>query len=99
MFAGDIPLWRRAPFIRFLFPLMAGIIIQWYWQIPAKISWLIFLSALLASFALFFPDVRVRFRLAIANGIVILVLFVSLGCLLTRFRDIRNNTTWYGKHY
>ena len=99
MFAGYIPVWKKAPFIKFLLPFMCGIIVQWHLQMPVKIVWLILLSALIVLFIHFFLYDHARYKFGITNGMAVVILFFSLGCLLTWLRDIRNNDDWYGKYY
>ncbi len=94
-----IPIWKKAPFIRFLVPLIAGIILQWNFQWPLEILWGVFgfsiivfgISSLLTSYR--------RYRLAAINGIAITIIFLSLGSLLVWHQDIRHDPGSYGNHY
>ncbi|MEP7143149.1 MAG: ComEC/Rec2 family competence protein [Ferruginibacter sp.] len=94
-----IPIWKRAPFIRLLVPLTAGILLEWYLQIsllPIMISGLAFAPAYLIFFL--FP-LAVRFKLQIIQGLVLNLLLLSLGLLITWQKDIRNSEDWYEKVY
>lgn len=91
--------WKQTPFIRLLLPLITGIIVQWYCQLP-MILW-----GTLLSFSLIFQTVFSnisffrRYRLAWLNGSGVMLLFASVGALLTWFHDIRNDEKWLGKYY
>ncbi len=92
-------IWKKAPFVRFLLPLIAGIILQWHLQLIVQILWFaLILSALLLllSFSLSYFS---SYKLAIINGIAVTIIFLALGSLLAWYQDIRHNSEWYGNHY
>src|SRR5436190_12197737 len=99
MLISSIPIWKKAPFIRLLVPLITGIIFQWYLQISEWVAWVAFALALVISITGYFPRDYLRYRLTMINGTAVIVLFFSLGCLLTKFKDIRNDEKWFGKNY
>lgn len=99
MAATIIPVWKKAPFIRVLLPLIAGIIVQWNFQWPLKILWSLFAVSAIVLFASFFLSNYQRFKWPIINGIAITAIFISLGCLLTWYKDIRHDPDWYGHNY
>jgi len=94
-----IPVWKKAPFIRLLLPLVAGIILQWYVQFPA----VVIITAIISfsvSFCLFLLlPVAVRFKWQALQGFIIHLLIISFGLLLTWQKDIRHNNNWYGNYY
>lgn len=94
-----IPVWKKAPFIRLLLPLVAGIILQWYVQLPA----VVIITAIISfavSFSLFLLlPVAVRFKLQPLQGFIIHLLLISFGLWLTWQKDIRHNDNWYGNYY
>lgn len=94
-----MPIWKKAPFIRLLLPLITGIIFQWYLQISEWAAWVAFVLALVISITGFFLRDYLRYRLTMINGTAVIVIFLSLGCLLTSFKDIRNDEKWFGKNY
>src|SRR6266498_4373788 len=99
MAADYIPIWKKIPFLRFLLPLIIGIMVQWYLQMPVQILWLSFgLSVLLLPISFLFSNYH-RYKLGIANGIAITIIFITLGTLLVWYKDIRHNPAWYGHHY
>lgn len=94
-----IPLWKKAPFIRLLLPLIMGIILQWYFQISVTVFVLALASFSVALLLFLMLPAILRFKLKPLQGFLIQLLFISLGALLTWQKDIRNNNSWYGKHY
>ena len=94
-----IPLWKKAPFIRLLLPLVAGIILQWYVQI----SVIVIVTALVSfsiSFLLFLLlPIAVRFKLQALQGFIVHLLLISFGLLVTWQKDVRHNNNWYGNYY
>jgi competence protein ComEC len=99
MSAPVIHIWKNAPFIRFLIPLMTGIILQWHLQFPLIGLWIVCgvtITILLSFFLLSFFE---RYKLSAINGIAITVLFISVGGLLAWYKDIRHDENWFGRHY
>ena len=96
MRSKSVAIWKKAPFLRLLLPLIAGIIIQWYIQ-QSSVTWLIiFILSLLSFVILFYLPAFSKFRLFYLNGICISLIFFSIGGLLTWHQDIRNNRNWFG---
>lgn len=93
------PAWRKAPFIRLLVPLIAGILLQWSFQINVAIPWLVLLVALITLIIFFFIPILKRFRFSSLNGIMITFIFLSVGSLLAGYKDIRNDKQWLGNFY
>ena len=91
--------WKKAPFFRLLIALMAGIIVQWQAQINLTTLWSVLIACLLIITSFFFIPFFARYKLTWINGIVICILFFSLGALLAWYKDIRHNDHWFGKVY
>ena len=94
-----ISIWKKIVFIRFLIPLIAGILLQWNLQLPVSYSWYLLGASLLFLFISFFYSNYSRYRLAIINGIAITFIFLSLGSLGTWYKDTRHHADWFGKYY
>ena len=95
----DVPVWKKAPFIRLLLPLIAGIIFEWYQQLPV-ITCIISIISFLVAFLLFFLfPLSVRFKLQILQAIVLNLLVASIGLLLTWQNDTRHHNNWFGNYY
>ncbi len=95
----DIPIWKTAPFLRILPPLIAGILLQWYLQIPL-FPILIGIACFTISFLLFsfLPD-AVKFKVFPIRGVAINLLWLAAGALLSWQKDVRHNENWYGNFY
>ena len=97
--AVTFPIWKKAPFIRFLIPLIAGIILQWNFQCPLEILWGVFsLSIIFLAISFLLTSYR-RYKLAVINGVGIVIIFLSLGGLLVWYQNIRHNPGSYGNRY
>jgi competence protein ComEC len=91
--------WKKAPFFRLLIALMAGIIVQWQAQINLTNLWSVLIVCFLIITSFFFIPFFARYKLTWVNGIVICILFFSLGALLAWYKDIRHDDRWFGKLY
>ena len=99
MLIPTIYFWKKAPFARLLASFMAGIVIQWNWQIAVSIWWSILGSCFVASFSFFYISLSGRYKLGVLNGLILLISFISIGGLLTWHNDIRHAKNWVGHHY
>src|SRR5438128_1604183 len=97
-YAVPYPL-KKYPFIKLLVPLTAGIILQWYLQLP--ISLILFSTGfiILALTVFFFFSVAKKFSLRWLQGSFILLLFAMLGSIITYTKDIRHQKEWMGNYY
>jgi competence protein ComEC len=94
-----VPFWKKTPFIRLLIATMAGILIQWQFQINVKVLWLILVVCIISVVIFFFIPFFNRYRLGLLNGIAACILFFSVGSLLVWYKDIRHNDQWFGNSY
>ena len=97
--AYHIHIWKKAPFLRLVLPLITGIILEYY--IRFSLGQIIASGLILMiAFILFavFPEVT-RFNLRALQGIIISLLVLVLGLFLTWQKDIRHHNSWYGKNY
>jgi competence protein ComEC len=99
MSAPVIYIWKNAPFIRFLIPLMAGIILQWHLKVPLIFLWISCGVSLTILICFFFLSFFERYKLSAINGLAITVLFISVGGLLAWYKNIRHDKNWFGNHY
>lgn len=95
----SIPIWKQAPFIRLLLPLIAGIMLQWYFQIPVTVLVISLISFSIAFLLFLLLPLALRFKSKALQGSIIQLLFIGLGALLTWQKDIRHNANWYGNYY
>lgn len=89
-------LWNKAPFVRLLAALAAGILVQWYASLPMLPLLLCFGSSLLLLPAYSLLPVKWRYRLTVPNGLLLLLLVASLGGMAARMQDVRNDPLWFG---
>ncbi len=94
-----IPIWKIAPLLRLLLPLIAGILLYWYF--PTSISSILFsLACFISAYFLFLLlPLSVRFKIQWLQGLLIHLMICCLGMLITRQADIRHRSSWYGYHY
>lgn len=91
--------WKKAPFVRLLIALIAGIVLQWHWQVNLTSWWMIFTTGILLSSSFFFLPFFRRYKLRTLNGVAAFSVFLALGALLAWYEDIRHQNQWLGKHY
>ena len=94
-----IHIWKKAPFIRYLIPLIAGIILQWHLQIGPLVLWVALSVSLIITIAFFFIPFFERYKLSGLNGSSIAGIFLALGGLLSWYKNIHHNDDWFGKKY
>jgi competence protein ComEC len=90
-----IPIWKEAPFLRFLIPFIGGILCQWYLQWPGIL--LVIMSCITMSAFLFFYISR--YKTTYRLGSVINILLFIVGCWLVILKDARNWQDHIAKHY
>lgn len=94
-----VPLHKKAPFVRLLLPLIAGIILQWELQLPLSISLLGAICFGIAYLLFFLFPLFIRFKLQWLQGLILHLVLICVGLLLTRQNDVRHNSNWYGHYY
>ena len=92
-------LYKKAPFLKFLPALMAGILLQWHFDFTLLVSVCIFIAGFTGLAIFRSLSLRSRFFYNVAAGISITVVFFGLGSMLTYQKDIRNHKDWVGNHY
>jgi competence protein ComEC len=95
----NIPTWKKAPFIRLLIPLIAGIIFQWYLQFSLTLIGIAIVCFAVIFIAFRLLPVKLRFRINWINGISINLLIMAVATLITHQKDIRSNSAWFGHTY
>ncbi len=95
----QIPFWKTAPLTRLLFPLITGIIVQWYLQFTS-----LYITICIACFTIaflliyIFPPAGIYY-LRKLQGTIFYLLIASIGLLLTWQKDSRHGSLWYGNFY
>jgi competence protein ComEC len=94
-----IYIWLKAPFIRLLIPLVAGILLQWHGGLRPEWLWGLLSVSVISMVSFFFFGLFRRYRLAFVNGLAITALFISIGGLLVWYKNIQHNQNWFGNKY
>ncbi len=94
-----LPFWKTAPLVRLLFPLAAGIILQWYVQFSLTYLFVCLCSFLAAFLLLYFLSPTGMYHVRRSQGMLLYVLLLVAGMLLTWQNDSRQRATWYGRNY
>jgi len=84
-----MPFWIATPFLRLLFPFVAGIVCGYYLLPPAWIGWIWIGVPMVFLLVLERTSVRHQFALAAARGLAIQLLVAGLGSLITAAQDPR----------
>ena len=94
-----LPVWKTAPFIRLLLPLVAGIMLQWYIQFDFTLI-IVSVTSFTIAFALFAAlPLALKFKLQFVQGILLHAMLLCIGLLITWNKDIRHDANWYGNYY
>ncbi|HEV7333430.1 MAG TPA: ComEC/Rec2 family competence protein [Flavisolibacter sp.] len=92
-------IWHKAPFVRLLLALAAGILLQWYVAVPLKTILLLFTCSALLVVGFGFTTVGLRYRLRALQGFALTLLVASCGSVVVWLNDVRNHSHWAGHHY
>ena len=94
-----IHIWKKAPFIRFLIPLIAGIILQWHLQTEPGALWVLLIVSSAITIIFFFIPFFQRYKLSVIAGLAVTGMFMAIGGLLSWHKNIHHDENWFGKKY
>ena len=94
-----VPIWKKAPFLRLIIPLISGIILQFYLRLPLSQIVFAVVSFTLAFLLLKFLPLALRFKFQALQGFLINLIIIAFALLLTYQRDVRNKPSWFGNFY
>jgi competence protein ComEC len=94
-----IPIWKKAPFIRLLLPLIVGILLQWYLQFSLTFIIAALISYCIAYMLFLMLPIALRFKAQVLQGLIIQLLIAAVGAWLTWHQDVRHHHNWYGNYY
>lgn len=95
----NIYIWKKAPFLRLILPVITGILLEFYFDIPIQYIIIIGL-ALIGSYIIYSClPIILRFKFHAAGGIIITAFMINAGAFLTWNKDIRDHKAWYGNKY
>lgn len=89
----------KTPFIKLLPPLLAGIIIQWYTDLPVQTWYLAAAVTAVLLFAFALLPVHWRYQYVAARTVLLMLLLTAAGAILVWHNNITNKTDYYGHHY
>jgi competence protein ComEC len=92
-----IPFWKKAPFFRLLLPLIAGIMAEYYLQLPVLVLAFLLLSATLFLVLYQIFSSYWRFRHAYILGIAIHIYLLSAGIAIAMCHELRFDVTHFSK--
>ena len=95
----DVPIWKKAPFTRLTLPLVAGILLQWYLQIPFPVCIVALISFSTANLLLLLLPIAARYKLRQLQAILLHFVVMCFGLLLTWQKDVRHSNDWFGQYY
>jgi len=95
----DVPIWKTAPFTRLLLPLVAGILLQWYFKIPLPVCIVGIISFSIAYLLLLLLPIAARYKLRQLQAIILHLIVLCFGLLLTWQKDVRHSNEWFGQYY
>ena len=95
----EIPLWKKAPFIRILLPFLIGIIIQYYFEPPYYI--ILSLVGIATSLYFIFAVIPLAYRYSFQwiQGVLISLIIFFAGMMTVWQKDVRNDSNWFGHLY
>ncbi|MBO9619800.1 MAG: ComEC family competence protein [Niabella sp.] len=89
----------KAPFLKLLPPLIAGIILQWYCPLSLHVSVAACSIAAIVSFSFRFLPAYLRFRLKGIQALMIALGLLFMGLILTTVNDVRFKPDWLGHRF
>lgn len=94
-----VPIWKHAPFIRLLIPLMIGIILQWY--LPLSVKSISIIAGITVLFFLLAQCLRgyLLFLHKWIYGFALMTILLLLGAVITHFKNITHQQNWFGHLY
>jgi len=96
---GRISIFKKAPFIRLLAPLIVGVLLQWYLQFSLNFILLSFTCFIVAFAAFRFLPRAFKYKLKLVQGLPLSFIIVCLGLFITYAKDTRNDNYWFGNNY
>lgn len=91
-------IWKKAPFLRLLIPVLLGIVIQFYSKTEIAVICSFAVTFFTAYIIFSFLPEAFRFRFRLIQGLAMFLFLITFGSLITWQKDVRNHTNWYGKY-
>jgi len=94
-----IPIWKKAPFLRLLIPVIIGILLQWYIQFDRQQILFTGVCFVIAFAAFQLLPLVLRYKFKAMQGFLLNLLLIVFGLFITYQKDIRHTQNWYGNVY
>jgi len=92
----QIHLWKEAPFVRLILPIIAGIFVQWHFPITIYLILLLLAFSFCGIILFYFLKIELRFRYKYIQSIFIYLYIFSFALLLTWNSNLTNQPEWFG---
>jgi competence protein ComEC len=89
----------KAPFIKLLPPLIAGIFIQWYFSMPVLAWYIVAVLTVILLFSFSWLPVYLRYKYLPARTVLIIGLLICTGAILVWHNNILHTPEYYGNQY
>jgi competence protein ComEC len=93
------PVWQSSPFIRLLLPLIAGILLQWHFNINAAWCWCTLVILFVATVFIVRRKLSFLFKQYWLAGVMLTICIALTGALLCYYHNMINDGEWVGWHY
>lgn len=95
----QVPLHKKAPFVRLLLPFIVGILLEWQLQLPPSLIGISLFCFGISYVLFYFFPIFLQYKFQWLQGFILNLLIISFGLLLTWQKDIRHSNTWFGHYY
>ncbi len=85
------PVWKEAPFVRLVIPLIAGIMIRSFLPLQKEILWAGYIFSLAVLLAVPMLKISLQFKYSFVHGIHVNILFICAGALIISYNDTSEN--------
>jgi competence protein ComEC len=93
-----IPFWKKTPFFRLLLPLIAGIITEYYAQLPIYALWFLLIVGFIFVFIQNKLSSYIRYRFPVIYGLTIYLFLFAVGIAITMRHELRFDLTHFSKN-
>ncbi len=93
-----LPPWKESPFLRLLFPLILGVLFQFYLPLSVFLIGCLMLFSIAILLTFNFTSLFAVFRFHWLSGVAVNFTLFFLGCFLTENKDIQLEPDFIGKH-
>lgn len=92
-------IWKTVPMLRLLLPLIAGILLQYYFNIQLTVISVFFIVAVTTFFVFNLSNTSIKFKLSSLTGIYVNLIFISLGSGISFLKNTEHNENSIAKNY